>query len=123
MFFLGTNDAQHFIALRRHILSQFEHLPEMVEYMNRSTFTAAEKYAKDVALAIKYLGTDRLPKAYALKAKVEYLLNKIPFLPKYLPDIFLYYAGKLFRQHLPKRLLEYRDAYEHLLILVILILQ
>jgi len=86
--------------------------------MNRATFTAAEKYAKDVALAIKYLGTERLPKAYALKAKAEYLLNKIPLLPKYIPDIFLYYASKLFPQHLPKRLLEYRDTYEHLLILV-----
>ncbi|HAW95027.1 MAG TPA: hypothetical protein DCX60_02015, partial [Phycisphaerales bacterium] len=30
----------------------------------------------------------------------------------------LYYASKLFPQHLPKRLLEYRDAYEHMLILV-----
>ena len=104
--------------MRREILGTFEHLPEMVEYMNRATFTTAEKYAKDVALAIKYLGTERLPKAYALKAKAEYLLNKIPFLPKYLPDIFLYYASKLFPQHLPKRLLKYRDTYEHLLILV-----
>ncbi len=118
VFILGTNDPDQFVAMRRHVLSTFEHLPEMCEYMNRSTFTIAEKYAKDVALAIKYLGTDRLPKAYALKAKAEYLLNKIPLLPKYLPDIFLYYASKLFPQHLPKRLRQYRDDYEHLLILV-----
>ena len=118
VFILGTNDPDHFVTMRRDILATFEHLPEMVEYMNQATFTAAEKYAKDVALAIKYLGTERLPKAYALKAKAEYLLNKISLLPKYLPDIFLYYASKLFPQHLPKRLLEYRDTYEHLLILV-----
>ena len=118
VFILGTNDPDHFVTMRRHILGTFEHLPEMGEYMNRATFTAAEKYAKDVALAIKYLGTDRLPRAYALKAKAEYLLNKIPFLPKYLPDIFLYYVSKLFPQHLPQRLRQYRDDYEHLLILV-----
>ena len=118
VFILGANDPDHFVKMRRHILGTFVHLPEMVEYMNQSTFTTAEKYAKDVALAIKYLGTERLPKAYALKAKAEYLLNKISLLPKYLPDIFLYYASKLFPQHLPKRLLEYRDTYEHLLILV-----
>jgi D-lactate dehydrogenase len=118
VFILGTNDPNHFVKMRRHILGTFVHLPEMVEYMNQSTFTIAEKYAKDVALAIKYLGTERLPKAYALKAKAEYLLNKSSFLPKYLPDIFLYYVSKLFPQHLPKRLLEYRDTYEHLLILV-----
>ena len=118
VFILGTNDPDHFVTMRRHILGTFEHLPEMGEYMNRATFNAAEKYAKDVALAIKYLGTDRLPRAYALKAKAEYLLNKIPFLPKFLPDIFLYYVSKLFPQHLPQRLRQYRDDYEHLLILV-----
>ena len=118
VFVLGTNDPQHFVTMRRRILGGFEHLPEMGEYMNRATFNTAEKYAKDVALAIKYLGTERLPRAYALKAKAEYLLNKVPFLPKYLPDIVLYYASKLFPQHLPKRLLAHRDAYEHLLILV-----
>jgi len=118
VFVLGTNDPDHFVTMRRHVLERFEHLPEMGEYMNRATFDVAEKYAKDVALAIKYLGTDRLPRAYALKAKAEYLLNKVPFLPKYLPDIFLYYASKLFPGHLPKRLLDHRDDYEHLLILV-----
>ncbi|MEM8945202.1 MAG: D-lactate dehydrogenase [Planctomycetota bacterium] len=118
VFFLGTNDPDQFVTLRTHILKNFQHLPEMCEYMNRATFDVAEQYGKDVALAIKYLGTERLPKAYALKAKAEYLLNKVPFLPKYLPDIFLYYVGKLFPQHLPKRLLDYRDQFEYYLILV-----
>ncbi|MEM9661064.1 MAG: D-lactate dehydrogenase [Planctomycetota bacterium] len=117
VFVLGTNDPRHFVALRRHILSAFRHLPEMCEYMNRDTFVTAERYAKDVALSIKYLGTEKLPKAYALKAKAEYILNKVPFLPQYMPDIVLYYASKLFPQHLPKRLLDYRDRFEHYLIL------
>ncbi|MCH2143177.1 MAG: D-lactate dehydrogenase [Phycisphaerales bacterium] len=118
VFMLGTNDPAHLVTLRRHILSSFEHLPEMCEYLNRNTFTVAQKYGKDVALAIKHLGTDRLPKAYALKAKAEHLLHKIPFLPRYLPDIFLYYASKFFPQHLPKRLLKHNNDYEHMLILV-----
>ncbi|MEM7781809.1 MAG: D-lactate dehydrogenase [Planctomycetota bacterium] len=118
VFMLGSNDPNHFVTLRHKILRHFEHLPEMCEYLNRGTFNTAEKYGKDVALAIKYLGTERLPKAYALKAKVEYFLNKIPFLPKYLPDIFLYYVSKLFPQHLPKRLLDLRDKFEYYLILV-----
>ncbi len=118
VFMLGVNDARELVALRCHMLTTFEHLPEMAEYLNRTTFVVAEKYAKDVALSIKYLGTERLPKAYAIKAKAEYLQNKEPLLPKYLPDVFLCYASKLFPQHLPKRLREYRDSYEHLLILV-----
>ena len=118
VFVLGANQPEHFVTMRRQVLSEFEHLPEMCEYMNRATFDTAEKYGKDVALGIKYLGTERLPTAYAMKAKVEYLLNKIPFLPKYLPDIFLYYLCKLFPQHLPKKLLDFRDRFEFYMILV-----
>lgn len=118
VFVLGTNDPSHFVTFRQHALKNFEHLPEMCEYLNRATFDVAQKYGKDVALSIKYLGTERLPKLYALKAKVEYLTNKIPFLPKYLPDLFLYYVSKLLPEHLPARLLEFRDRFEYYLILV-----
>jgi D-lactate dehydrogenase len=118
VFFLGCNSPEDFVTLRKHILSHFEHLPEMCEYLNRSTFNIAERYGKDVALGVRYLGTERLPKAYGIKAKLENLLNKIPFLPKYLPDIFLYYLCRLWPQHLPKRLLRYRDQYKYYLILI-----
>ena len=87
IFYIGTNEPEHFTQLRRDILTKFKDLPEMCEYMNRGTFQVAEQYGKDVFLSIKYLGTKRLPKAYALKSAVEYRLNKIPFLPKFLPDI------------------------------------
>ena len=117
VFYLGTNDTNHFSALRTHILSNFKELPEMCEYMNRSIFDTAKKYGKDVFLSIKHIGTNRLPKLYAIKSNLEYLFNKIPFLPKYLPDQFLYYLSKVFPQHIPKRLLDYRNQYEHYLIL------
>lgn len=118
VFYLGTNNAEDFTELRRHVLSDFTELPEMCEYMNRGIFDVAEQYGKDVFLSIKHIGTQRLPKAYALKSAVEYQLNKIPFLPKFLPDILLYRLSRLFPQHLSRRLLEYRDAYEYYLILV-----
>ncbi len=118
VFILGTNDPTDFTKLRQHILTQFKELPDMCEYMNREIFNTAEKYGKDVFLSIKHLGTERLPRAYALKSSVEYLLNKVPFLPKFLPDLFLYYVSQLFPQHLPKRLLEYRDKFQYYLILV-----
>lgn len=117
VFYLGTNDPEDFARLRRHILTDFKELPEMCEYMNRGIFNVAARYGKDVFLSIKYIGTKRLPQAYALKSAVEYRLNKIPFLPKFLPDIFLYQVSRLFPQHLSKRLLEYRDRYEYYLIL------
>lgn len=117
VFILGTDQPEDFTALRRHILSEFKELPEMCEYMNRGIFAVAERYGKDVFLAIKYIGTHLLPKAYALKSTVEYRLNKLKFLPKFLPDLFLYHASRLFPQHLPKRLLDFRDRFKHYLIL------
>ncbi len=117
VFYLGTDNPEDFTELRRHILTRFNELPEMCEYMNRDIFNVAERYGKDVFLSIKHIGTRRLPKAYALKSAVEYRLNKLNFLPKFLPDLFLYHLSSLFPQHLPKRLLEYRDHFKYYLIL------
>ncbi|MEM8953301.1 MAG: D-lactate dehydrogenase [Verrucomicrobiota bacterium] len=117
VFFLGSNDTKHFVSLRKHILDNFEELPDMCEYMNRGIFDVAARYGKDVFLSIKHLGTERLPKAYAFKSNAEYLLNKVPFLPKFLPDLVLYHLSRLFPQHLPKRLLQFRDQFEYYLIL------
>ena len=117
VFILGSNNAQDFVKLRHHILKNFKELPDMCEYMNRQIFDVAERYGKDVFLSIKHLGTKRLPKAYALKSNVEYFLNKIPFLPKFLPDQFLYFVSRLFPRHLPKRFMEYRDKFQYYLIL------
>lgn len=117
VFMLGSDDPEDFATLRKHVLTQFKDLPDMCEYMNRGIFDTAERYGKDVFLSIKHLGTEKLPKAYALKSGAEYFLNKIPFLPKFLPDLLLYYVSRLFPQHLPKRLLEYRDRFEYYLIL------
>lgn len=117
VFFLGTNHLETFTALRSDILGTFSELPEMCEYMNREIFDVAERYGKDVFLSIKHLGTERLPTAYALKSAVEYRLNKLSFLPKFLPDLFLYHISKLFPKHLPKRLRGFRDRYKYYLIL------
>ena len=117
VFYLGTNAPADFVPLRQHILKNFNELPDMCEYMNRPIFDTAARYGKDVFLSIKHLGTKRLPKAYALKSTAEYYLNKIPLLPKYLPDRFLYYLSRLFPQHLPQRLIDYRDRFKYYLIL------
>ncbi|PAU39075.1 D-lactate dehydrogenase [Vibrio coralliilyticus] len=117
LFYIGCSDPGKMTMLRRDMLSGFKHLPEMGEYMHRDIFNLAETYGKDVFLSIHHLGTDKLPKFFALKAKVESLLKRIPFVSKDLPDITLYWLTKLFPQHLPKRMLEFRDKYEHHLIL------
>jgi D-lactate dehydrogenase len=117
VFFLGTNRPDDLTKLRQQILTKFKELPEMCEYMNRDISRLAERYGKDVFLAIKHIGTRHLPKAYALKSALEYRLNKLKFLPRFLPDLFLYHLSRLFPQHLPQRLLEYRDRFNYYLIL------
>ena len=117
VFYLGTNNPNDFSKLRKDILKNFSELPEMCEYMNREIFDTAKKYGKDVFLSIKHIGTKRLPKLYAIKSNLEYYLNKIPLVPKFLPDQILYYLSRLFPEHLPKRLIDYRNQYEHYLIL------
>ncbi len=116
-FYIGTNTPEEFTSIRRHILSQFKNIPDIGEYMHRDIFNLAEKYGKDTFLSINYLGTDPLPKMFAVKGRVEAYLNKIPFLPKYLPDRILQCISQIWPNALPDRMLDFRDRYEHHLIL------
>lgn len=117
VFYLGTNDPDKLAKLRVDILSNFKNLPQMGEYMHRTIFNITEKYGKDTFVAIRYLGTKRMPLLYKLKSKVENLLKDIPFLPKDIPNKVMQYTSQLFPNQIPQRLLEMRDKYEHHLIL------
>lgn len=117
VFYIGTNKPDVLTQLRRDILKNFTYLPEIAEYMHRDAFDLAAAYGKDTFLLINILGTDYLPKMFALKGAVTACLNKLLFLPNNLPDKFLQYFSKLWPQHLPKRMNLWRDKYEHHLIL------
>jgi len=116
VFYIGTNDPSDFTELRRHILKAFETLPVSAEYMNRECFDIAAKYGKDTLVMIDKLGTDRLPMFFALKGAVDARLNK--FAPtRGFTDKFMQVVAGLWPQHLPKFLRDFRDRYEHHLIL------
>ena len=117
VFYLGTNNPKKLSQLRRDILVNFENLPEMAEYLHRSIFKMTETYGKDTFLFVNYLGVKKIPQFFAIKSKIENLLKQLPLLPDSLPDKILFYLSKVFPQHLPKRLLEFSDKYEHHLIL------
>jgi D-lactate dehydrogenase len=117
VFFIGTDQPNELTKLRQQILTKFKELPEMCEYMNRDIFKVAEHYGKDVFLSIKHIGTRRIPRAFVFKSAIEHRLNKLKFLPRFLPDLLLYHLSRLFPQHLPERLLEYRDRFNYYLIL------
>ena len=96
IFYLGTNNPAKLAQLRKDILTNFENLPEMAEYLHRTIFKITESYGKDTFLSINYLGTKNIPKFFAVKAKVENLLKRLPLLSDSLPDKILFYLSKLF---------------------------
>ncbi len=117
-FYLGTNDPRQLTGIRKHILTGFKKLPDMGEYMHRSYFDGADRYAKDTFLAVKYLGTDFLPKLFKIKMKVDQVAERWPGSPKNLSDRILQCLGQALPDHLPARMRDYRARYEHHLIIV-----
>lgn len=115
-FYIGSNSEQHLMTLRRRLLKETTELPELAEYMHRDMFDVAAKYGKDAFYSILWLGTDRLPSFFRLKGKLDARLNRLTWLPNYLSDRCLQFFAKLLPQHLPKRMLAYRQKYEHHLI-------
>ncbi len=117
VFYIGTNDPQVLTRLRRDILSGFSQLPVAGEYMHRDCFDISETYGKDTFLMINRLGTDRMPWLFQLKGRVDATLNAQSWLPSQLSDRLLQGLSRLWPDHLPKRMKEYRDRYEHHLLL------
>jgi D-lactate dehydrogenase len=117
VFYIGTNDTGELTHIRRTILSQFKELPVEGEYLHRVAFHIARRYGKDTFLAIHYLGTKWLPLLFALKGRVDALASRWRFVPHDLTDRVLQGLSGLFPEHLPARLLEFHERYEHHLML------
>ena len=116
VFYIGTNQTSVLNDIRRHMLANFEVLPISGEYIHREAFDIAAKYGKDTFWVIKKFGTHWLPKLFALKANVDRIGKKFAFLPQHLSDKFMQTVSKFIPEHLPKSLWDYRDKYEHHLI-------
>ena len=116
VFYIGTNQTETLNDLRRHMLANFKQLPISGEYIHRNAFDVAAKYGKDTFWVIKKFGTHWLPKLFALKAKVDRWAKKIDFLPNHLSDKMMQTLSRILPEHLPKKLWQYRDQYEHHLI-------
>ncbi len=115
-FYIGTNDPDDLTALRRHILRSFDHVPVSGEYMHRDCFDLSDRYGKDTVRMIDWLGTDKLPTFFALKGTFDARLDKLA-LTRGLTDRVMQLFARLTPDHLPRRLRDWRDRYEHHLIL------
>jgi len=117
VFYIGTNNTGVLTKLRRDMLGTFEEIPISGEYIHRTAFDIAAKYGKDTFWYIKNVGTEYLPKLFSLKAWGDRVAKKLPFIPNHFSEKFLQFTSKLMPQHLPKILWDYRNQYEHHLIL------
>ena len=117
VFYIGSNDTHELDDIRRHILSKFKNLPVSGEYMHREAFDIAAAYGNDTFVAIQKFGTDAMPRLFAFKNFVDRIMAKIPFFPKNFSDHFAVFMCKFLPQHLPQSIRDYRDRYEHHLIL------
>ncbi|MEX0281397.1 MAG: D-lactate dehydrogenase [Arenibacterium sp.] len=117
VYYIGTNDPDDLTRLRRRLLADLPELPISGEYLHRDCFDIARTHGKDTLLMIHWFGTDKLPLFFALKGAVDARLNKLNWLPKNLTDRVMQGLSRLMPEALPKRLLAFRDRFEHHLIL------
>ncbi|MBP2170462.1 D-lactate dehydrogenase [Erwinia toletana] len=117
VFYIGTDHTEVLDDLRRHMLANFTHLPVAGEYMHRDIFDIAEVYGKDTFVMIDKLGTDKMPLFFTLKGRADALLSRLSFIKPNAIDRLLQKVSSLLPSHLPQRLKQYRDRFEHHLML------
>lgn len=117
IYYIGSNSPADLENIRRGMLSSDLALPIAAEYMHRDIFQITRVYGKDMFLAIKYLGTDRLPALFKLKAKIDAWSSRLRLMPGGLSDRLMQAISKLFPEHLPKRLRDFGARFEHHLLL------
>tara|TARA_S200000501_G_scaffold296185_1_gene282269 strand:- start:2877 stop:4574 length:1698 start_codon:yes stop_codon:yes gene_type:complete len=113
VFYIGTNSSSVLTTIRRDILSKFKHLPTSGEYLHRDCYDAAKKYSKDTFIVIDKLGADYIPKLFEFKRIVDLIANKVKILPDQFSDRLMQFISRLTLNHLPRRMEDYRDKFEH----------
>ena len=113
VFYIGTNSSNILGKIRRDILSQFKNLPTSGEWFHRDCYDAAKKYCKDTFLVIDKLGPSYIPKLFELKRNVDRIAGKLKIIPNKFSDKLLQFLSNFWPNHLPARMEQYRDKYEH----------
>ena len=111
VFYVGTNSQDDLTKIRRFLLKDLPRLPIAGEYIHRVAYDIGAEYGKDSFMFIEKFGTAKVPAAFAMKDKVDGYLEKIGL--RGLSDKVLQIFTKMLPNHLPKRMNEFRDLYEH----------
>ncbi|QNH19154.1 Quinone-dependent D-lactate dehydrogenase [Xanthomonas sp. GW] len=115
VFYIGSNATDDLTTLRRGLLTAFAQPPISGEYLHRDAFDIGARYGKDTFLLIDRFGTGAVPKAFALKSRVDGWCEALGL--RGLADRALQALTDRLPEHLPPRLRAYRDRFEHHLLL------
>lgn len=115
VFYVGTNSHDDLTEIRRFLLKDLPRLPIAGEYIHRVAYDIGAEYGKDTFMFIEKFGTAKVPAAFAMKDKVDGYLEKLGM--KGFSDKVLQLVTKFLPSHLPKRMNDFRDLYEHHLVL------
>jgi D-lactate dehydrogenase len=116
-FYIGTNQSDVLNRIRRAVLTEIDDIPISGEYIHRDAFRVAETYGKDIYLFLKYFGTRHVGRLFSLKARLNGFFRALPLVKSDVADIALQAISNLLPAHLPRALRDFRDRYEHHLIL------
>ena len=113
VFYIGTNKPDVLWKMRRDILSNFKNIPTTGDYLHRACYDATKKYSKDNFIVIHKLGTSFIPTLFSLKRKVDLIASRFKFMPDKFSDRLMQFLSEFWPNHLPRRMEEFRDLYEH----------
>lgn len=113
VFYVGTNDPQVLQTMRREILLRFKTLPVSGEYLHRDCYAVSKKYGKDTFWVIDKLGSKFIPKLFSVKRTVDRIASNFTFLPAKLSEVVMQWMSYLIPNHLPKRMEDFHQQYDH----------
>lgn len=115
VFYIGTNEPDELTAVRRHLLTQLPRLPIAGEYIHRTAYDIGEQYGKDTFLLIDRFGTAKVPSAFAMKSRIDGFFERFGW--RGVTDRVIQAVMNRLPSHLPARMRQWRDRFEHHLLL------
>lgn len=112
-FYIGTNDEQVLLELRRYLIESLEQLPIQAEYIHRNAFRLTLRYARHMLLSIKRLGPSALPGLMQKKARWDARVKQLKLLPANTIDKLIQLGNRLTPSTISPRLLSWHRRYEH----------
>ena len=97
--------------MRRHLLTALPRPPIAGEYIHRTAFDIGEKYGKATPSLHQPLWHGCVPAAFALKSRWDGFFER-PGMRGFV-DHAIQAATRLLPSHLPRRVRQWRDLYEH----------